>query len=55
MGEVQEFGSDYIETEKWIIDKERYYIPRNLVDHFDGATAYFKINSREEADQYKRN
>ncbi len=54
LGEVISVGSDYIVTEKGTLDKERYYLPRNLVEQFDGATVFFKITSREEADQYKK-
>ena len=30
-----------------------FYIPKNLVDHFDSDTVYFKI-TKEEAKQYKQ-
>ena len=31
-GEVQEVGVEYIVTQKCILDKDKYYIPKNLVD-----------------------
>jgi hypothetical protein len=31
-GEVQEVGVEYIVTQKGILDKYKYYIPKNLVD-----------------------
>ena len=31
-GEVQEVGVEYIVTQKGILDKDKYYIPKNLVD-----------------------
>jgi hypothetical protein len=52
-GEVQEILGEYIITQKGTVDKERYYIPKNLVERFDGDTLYFKV-TKEEAKQYKR-
>ena len=52
-GEVQEILGEYIITQKGTVDKERYYIPKNLIERFDGDTVYFKI-TKEEAKQYKR-
>jgi hypothetical protein len=52
-GEVQEVNGDFIVTQKGTIDKEQYYIPINLVDHFDGSTLFFTV-TEEEAEQYKR-
>ena len=49
-GEVQEVGVEYIVTQKGILDKDKYYIPKNLVDR-DGIV-YFSITN-EEAKQYK--
>ena len=31
-GEIQEVGVEYIVTQKGILDKDKYYIPKNLVD-----------------------
>ena len=53
LGEVQEVTGEFIVTQKGTVDKEQYYIPINLVDHFDGSTVFFTI-SEEEAKQYKR-
>jgi hypothetical protein len=52
-GEVQEILGEYIITQKGTVDKERYYIPKNLIEKFDGDTVYFKI-TKDEAKQYKR-
>ena len=53
LGEVQEVTGEFIVTQKGTVDKEKFYIPINLVDHFDGSTVFFTI-SEEEAKQYKR-
>jgi len=52
-GEVQEVTGEFIVTQKGTVDKEQFYIPKNLVDHFDGSTVFFTV-SEEEAKQYKR-
>ncbi|MGI0052374.1 MAG: hypothetical protein ACRD8K_11620 [Nitrososphaeraceae archaeon] len=31
-GEIQEVGVKYMVTQKGILDKDKYYIPKNLVD-----------------------
>ena len=53
LGEVQEVNGEFIVTQKGTIDKEQFFIPMNLVDHFDGNTVFFTV-SEEEAEQYKR-
>ena len=49
---VQEVGVEYIVTQKGILDKDKYYIPKNLVDRFEDGIVYFSITN-EEAKQYK--
>ena len=53
LGEVQEVTGEFIVTQKGNVDKEQYYIPKNLVDHFDGSTVFFTV-TEEEVKQYKR-
>ena len=52
-GEVQQVTGDFIVTQKGTVDKDIFYIPKNLVDHFDGSTVFFTV-TEEEAKQYKR-
>jgi hypothetical protein len=52
-GEVQEILGEFIITQKGNVDKERYYIPKSLVERFDGDTVYLKL-TKEEGKQYKR-
>ena len=52
-GEVQEILGEYIITQKGNVAKDRFYIPKTLVERFDGETVYFKI-TKDEAKQYKR-
>ena len=53
LGEVQEVTGEFIVTQKGTVDKDVFYIPKNLVDHFDGSTVFFTV-TEEEAQQYKR-
>jgi hypothetical protein len=52
-GEVQEILGECIITQKGSVTKDRFYIPGNLVERFDGDTVYFKI-TKDEAKEYKR-
>jgi hypothetical protein len=53
LGEVQQVSGEFIVTQKGTIDKDVFYIPKKLVDHFDGSTVFFTV-TEEEAKQYKR-
>jgi hypothetical protein len=35
------------------MDKDKYYIPKNLVDRFEDGTVYFRLTAAEQAKQYK--
>jgi hypothetical protein len=52
LGEVQEVGTEYVLTKKGTIDCDKFYIPKNLVERFDGRTVWFKL-TEEESHQYK--
>ena len=51
-GEVQEVGVEYIVTQQGILDKDKYYIPKHLVERFEDGIVYFRV-TKEEAKQYK--
>jgi hypothetical protein len=53
LGEVQEVTSDSVITKKGLVDKERFYLPKDKVVRFDGHNLWLNI-SEEEADKYKR-
>lgn len=53
LGVVQQIGTDFIVTERGIINKKRYCIPKNLIAGFDGHTLYFKI-IKEESKRFRR-
>ena len=50
-GEVQKSGLEYIVIKKGILDKDNYYITKNLVERFEDGIVYFGF-TKEEANQY---
>ena len=52
LGEVKEVSDEYVITEKGVIDKDRFYIPKSLI-HIDGQFLWFGITEKE-AKQYKK-
>jgi uncharacterized protein (TIGR02271 family) len=55
LGEVQEVNSDYVVTQKGILDKEWFHIPRNLVTSYDGNKLIFRVTKEEAETSYVRN
>ena len=53
LGEVQEIQSDVVVTQKGVLDKDKFYLPKNAVDRFDGQNVWFKI-TKEDAEVYRR-
>jgi hypothetical protein len=43
---------DTVITEKGIRDKKRFYLPKKLVDKFDGHTLWFNITEDEAYNTY---
>lgn len=54
LGEVQEVNSQYVLTQKGIIDKEWFHIPRDLVASYDGDTLIFRVTKEETDSTYLR-
>jgi hypothetical protein len=52
-GEVQLTIGDTVLTEKGITDKKRFYLPKSLVDKFDGHTLWFRITEDEAYNTYR--
>ena len=42
-GEIQNVDSQYVITEKGIINKEIFSFPKNLVQEYDGNRVIFKV------------
>lgn len=43
LGRVKELGKNYVLTEKGTVGKERFYIPKYLVEGYDGRTLWFRV------------
>ena len=52
-GEVQELGQNYVQTQKGLVSKEKFYIPKYLVQGFDGSTLWFNA-SQDQLQGWKR-
>ena len=52
-GEVQELGQNYVLTQKGMVSKEKFYIPKYLVQGFDGSTLWFNA-SQDQLEGWKR-
>ena len=46
-GEVQEVGQHYVLTQKGMMNKEKFYIPKYLVQGYDGNTLWFNASKNE--------
>ena len=52
-GEVQEVGQHYVLTQKGLISKDKFYIPKYLVQGYDGSTLWFN-GSESDLEGWKR-
>ena len=54
LGKVQQIKDDIIITEKGVLSKKRFFLPKKLIDKFYGNILYFKI-MKAEAKQFRQN
>lgn len=47
LGEVQEIVNGYVEVQRGLINKEKFYIPQNKVESYDGSILRFHISESE--------
>ena len=52
LGEVQEVDEEHVITKKGVVDKDKFYLPRNKVNRFDGYKLWFEV-TKDEAKTYK--
>jgi hypothetical protein len=52
-GEVQLIMGNTVITEKCIADKDRFYLPKSLIDRFDGHNLWFRIAKDEANSKYR--
>jgi hypothetical protein len=53
LGEIKVVSDKYVITEKGIIDKVRFYIPKKSIIHVDRQYVWFGM-TEDEVKQYKR-
>jgi hypothetical protein len=53
LGEVDEVQPEIVVTKKGVVDKDKFYLPKHLVERFDGDKVWFSIN-KEEAETYRK-
>jgi hypothetical protein len=49
LGEVQEIGKNFVLTEKGTISKEKYFVPKYLVEGYDGHTLWFRVSEGQKS------
>jgi hypothetical protein len=54
LGEVQSIGTNYVVTMKGIAHKKTYYIPKYLVEGYDGHNLWFKVSKKELKNTFTR-
>jgi uncharacterized protein (TIGR02271 family) len=52
LGEVQEVTADHVLTQKGIVDKKWFQIPKNLAQGFDGDMLTFNVTEAQAKDTY---
>ena len=53
LGEVHEVEPEIVVTKRGLVDKDKFYLPKNLVERFDGDKVWFSI-TKEDAQDYKK-
>jgi hypothetical protein len=53
LGEVDEVEPEIVVTKKGVIDKDKFYLPKKLVERFDGDKVWFSI-TKEDAQNYRK-
>lgn len=52
LGEVQEVVKDYVLVQRGILNKEKFYIPRDLVESYDGNVLRFRISEDDAKNKF---
>ena len=47
LGEVKEIDEEYVLVQKGLINKEKFYIPKNMAESYDGSVLRFNISKEE--------
>jgi hypothetical protein len=47
LGEVHEVEPEIVVTKKGVVDKDKFYLPKSLVERFDGDKVWFSITKED--------
>ena len=53
LGEIQEIEQDYVVTRKGLIGIDEFYVPKELLEKYDGVNVVFRIEKKD-AQLFKR-
>jgi uncharacterized protein (TIGR02271 family) len=54
LGKVQGLSEPFVFTQRGTLNKEKFYIPKSLVEGYDGVTLRFHVTEEEAKDMYMR-
>jgi uncharacterized protein (TIGR02271 family) len=54
LGEVQEVGENYILVQRGLINKDKFYIPKDMVEGYDGEVLRFSISEEDAKSKFLR-
>ena len=54
LGEVQDVSNGYVLVQKGILNKEKFFIPQDKAESFDGKILRFNISKEEVSNNYRR-
>src|ERR1051325_2920599 len=54
LGEVQEAGQNYVLVQRGMINKDKFYIPKDQVESYDGDVLRFKISEEDAKSRFLR-
>src|SRR5918998_972760 len=52
LGEVQEIANGYVVVQKGLINKEKFYIPKEQAESYDGSVLRFGISEEDMINRY---
>jgi hypothetical protein len=53
LGEVQDLNEEFVVTKRGVVDKDKFYLPRDKAVKFDGDKLWFNV-TKDEAKAYKK-
>jgi uncharacterized protein (TIGR02271 family) len=55
LGEVQEVGDNYVLVQRGLINKDKFYIPKDMVESYDGELLRFSISEEDAKSRFMGN